>query len=201
MTPITTSSTIITSRLREPPFLADRWQQQSASLHMRRTDHLALARSDAITKSPVERGRRQVHHTEGKLQPRQLFGPQHRDPTCGLQIQSINLFKLLNLKSFHLATQAQCWKELYLGDGNMVVTAPTGAGKTVLFELAILGMQSPQGGQGDAWIPGDQLCDTHAPLFLCTLHDDKQGLEFVFGAEQNDALCVACRFSQAHCSW
>ena len=41
--------------------------------------------------------------------------------------------------------QAECWKELYLGHGNMVVTAPTGAGKTVLFELAILGMQSPQG--------------------------------------------------------
>ncbi|CAK9070839.1 unnamed protein product [Durusdinium trenchii] len=38
------------------------------------------------------------------------------------------------------AVQAACWKELYNGTGNMVVSAPTGAGKTVLFELAILGM-------------------------------------------------------------
>ncbi|OLP89987.1 ATP-dependent DNA helicase MER3 [Symbiodinium microadriaticum] len=39
------------------------------------------------------------------------------------------------------AMQASCWEELHLGSGNMVVSAPTGAGKTVLFELAILGMQ------------------------------------------------------------
>eukprot|EP00435_Cladocopium_sp_Y103_P069081 s24_g32.t1 len=38
------SSHIITSRSREPPVQADRWQQQGASLHTRSRDHLAFAR-------------------------------------------------------------------------------------------------------------------------------------------------------------
>eukprot|EP00930_Biecheleria_cincta_P044661 TRINITY_DN3073_c1_g1_i1.p1 TRINITY_DN3073_c1_g1~~TRINITY_DN3073_c1_g1_i1.p1 ORF type:complete len:1373 (-),score=291.65 TRINITY_DN3073_c1_g1_i1:337-4431(-) len=38
------------------------------------------------------------------------------------------------------AVQAAVWQQLYNGSDSVVLSAPTGAGKTVLFELAILGM-------------------------------------------------------------
>ncbi|KAI0076468.1 P-loop containing nucleoside triphosphate hydrolase protein [Panus rudis PR-1116 ss-1] len=38
------------------------------------------------------------------------------------------------------AVQSQCYDEVMRGDDNMVISAPTGSGKTVLFELAIIRM-------------------------------------------------------------
>lgn len=54
------------------------------------------------------------------------------------------------------AVQSECFQEAYLSDMNMVISAPTGSGKTVIMELCILRLLSHYIDAGTLKFPSGQ---------------------------------------------
>ena len=58
--------------------------------------------------------------------------------------------------------QSECFPQLYRADGNMVIGSPTGSGKTVLMELAMLRVLQKRGNQPGSSLKIVYLAPTHA---------------------------------------
>lgn len=71
----------------------------------------------------------------------------HLSQICGLFVNTRLLIctskpdTIILIRYFN-GVQSECFREAYLSDENMVVSAPTGSGKTGIFELCILRLLS-----------------------------------------------------------
>lgn len=75
-----------------------------------------------------------------------------------LCLPATNFQRIFNFKHFNKA-QSVVFRDLYHTDKHVVVTAPTGAGKTTLFELAFLHMlNTEQQGKAVYLAPMKALC-------------------------------------------
>ncbi|KAH8099579.1 DEAD-domain-containing protein [Cristinia sonorae] len=83
-----------------------------------------------------------THSSARGFNPRNAHGIRLR-PTSELPDMYRNLFKF----GVFNAVQSDCFDTVMHDDANMVVSAPTGSGKTVLFELATIRMLMNSGGQ------------------------------------------------------
>ncbi|GAA5919330.1 hypothetical protein JCM6882_002778, partial [Rhodosporidiobolus microsporus] len=78
----------------------------------------------------------------GGLQQQQSHGEGGGIQKKGIKLKPVSelpdMFRSLWRFGVFNAVQSACFDSVYLSDENVVISAPTGAGKTVLFELAIL---------------------------------------------------------------
>ncbi|GAA5989083.1 hypothetical protein JCM10908_001151 [Rhodotorula pacifica] len=110
----------------------------------------ALARSA----SPARAARMQTQHEHEQdaqdledLEPNGGLARAARAPQTGVRKQGVKLKPVSSLPDMFRslwrfgvfnAVQSTCFDSVYSSDDNVVISAPTGAGKTVLFELAML---------------------------------------------------------------